>query len=100
MPHAGHFFQFFNGRVQHVGQTAEPVDQRVRQRVGIAARPCEEQQKLHGIVLLKTGQPLLQKALVYAPAVIVVHSHKQPLLSLDSLLMIHFRSVCVFPIGE
>ena len=74
MPHAGHTLQFFDGRVQHSRKAAEPVDQRMRQRIRIAPGARKKEQKLHGVMLLKPGQSLPQETLVYTPAVVVMYA--------------------------
>ena len=74
MPHAGHTLQFFDGRVQHSRKAAEPIDQRMRQRIRIAPGARKKEQKLHGVMLLKPGQSLPQETLVYTPAVVVMYA--------------------------
>ena len=55
-------------------QAAEPVDQRMRQRIRIAPGARKKEQKLHGVMFLKPGQSLPQETLVYTPAVVVMYA--------------------------
>ena len=55
-------------------RAAEPVDQRMRQRIRIAPGARKKEQKLHGVMLLKPGQSLPQETLVYTPAVVVMYA--------------------------